>query len=103
MPNGDIPINSSAPTLRDLYIEIRKGQEFFLYIFVVGLAAGAVFGTHPSDSTVAIGQPFDGKTGFSASTAMRAYASGAIRSAASRARSLFGTLCQNGRFSFCGY
>jgi hypothetical protein len=46
MPSGDTPNHSSAPTLSELYVEIRKGQEFFLYIFVVGLAAGAVFGTH---------------------------------------------------------
>jgi hypothetical protein len=46
MPSGDTPSHFSAPTLSELYVEIRKGQEFFLYIFVVGLAAGAVFGTH---------------------------------------------------------
>jgi len=60
-------INSSAPTLSELYIEVRKGQEFFLYILVVGLVAGTAFGTHLDDSTVAIGQCFDGKAGFSAS------------------------------------
>ena len=34
IPNGDKPSYSSAATLSELYVEIRKGQVFFLYIFV---------------------------------------------------------------------
>jgi hypothetical protein len=40
LPNGDTPTDSSASTLSELYVEIRKREELFLYIFVVGITCG---------------------------------------------------------------
>jgi hypothetical protein len=49
LPNGDTLDDCLASSLSEPYIEIRKREEFFLYIFVVGITlwvTGAAFGIH---------------------------------------------------------
>jgi hypothetical protein len=90
LPNGDTPSDFSASALNELYVEIRKREELFLYILVVGITCGNRRSTWNSSLMTPqwlSDRPIDGKAGLSASMAMHAYGSRAVRSASSRARS----------------